>query len=840
MDDQIEQAVEIGRQNAHLISLGKAWCTHIRADRSGWGVGMVEEMTGLPITGGRFSCEFARRPSQLAGMQLAGTALGFYEDNCRGCADRAPGGRVPNLSTWAEPLLAERDEHEKAEAAAQQTALVERQKRAELRTLVAASLPATSQEIVGLVNRIDLDPYDADVHDSIRNLARLAPDAFTDDIKEMLRTDARMLQSSVLLDVLLEVDTSGAQLHELCLEAVRKGWGIAEGCRYLSEHGLQADLDQDLLDAIVFHTAPTDAPMYALTFRTPGEPVALLRYHSGAPDVVEQRVCELLRHGDSWRRAAAASASEALVATDPGCGRRLLTALLDGLRHREDWDDHDRSSSEIASIVAVILKLDAQFVDAAVERRWSRASSEYRARLIDCYDAVVRPASEQLPAEVGRILIARAVTVLSEPLDRHSDSIYGDYQGRASDLLGMGVRASPTDALQPNVLMGLLLDWLERARNLAETELIETELIEIEPTSPLAALEKMSAQARIDRIVRGISDAVVAVGRRDPSAFIAVCSEIYSGTESAPSARAEIVRIVGRVAAVPGTGTEALPLVYSAMLGDDQAVRAAGMDAAERVMRAIPYESIPPLLAQAVVTGLTDQYLIVGMAAVKAMREVPADLIDHHAASVKLLVAAVSYASDRLRDRTVQDALAAAHHLVRDDEQLLDSTRALALEIIKLMPAYNARETLCRHGWLELNDNWADAAIHALRIDDDPQYEHLGDDDKESLLEKLGRRRLAAHQIDALATGEFEAGKLNWRRSLLAAELFSELGRPDLSVRMIGGHLESVPDTIERRPTRRSMEKMMLVYSLEQAIASRQDDARREILNRVEELCVEE
>ena len=53
MDDQVEEAVEIGRANAHLISLGKAWCTHIRADRSGWGVGMIEEITGLPVTGGR-------------------------------------------------------------------------------------------------------------------------------------------------------------------------------------------------------------------------------------------------------------------------------------------------------------------------------------------------------------------------------------------------------------------------------------------------------------------------------------------------------------------------------------------------------------------------------------------------------------------------------------------------------------------------------------------------------------------------------------------------------------------------------------------------------------------
>ena len=826
MDDQIEQAVEIGRENARLISLGKAWCTHIRTDRSDLGVGMVEEMTGLPITGGRFTCDFAQRPGELAGMQLAATALGFYEDNCRGCRHRAPGGRVPNLSIWAEPLLAERDEREKAEAAAQQAALAERQKRADHRTLVAASLAATGQEIVGLINRIDLEPSDTDAQESIRALARLAPDSFADDVKEMLYTDARMLRSSVLLGVLVAVDMPGAQLHGLCLDAVRGGWGRAEGCRYLSEHGSLEDLDQDLLDAIVFHAAPAGW----LMVQTRGEPAALLHYHFFAPDAVEHRVRTLLGHGEARRRAAAAAASEALVGADPTCGQRLVTALVDGLRHQEDLHDVDRAAGEITSVVGVILQHAPHVVDAAVERRWRSASPEYRSRLMGCYDFVFRRWSEQLSAEVGRVVIARAVAALSESLGRSQEGLGDDFQGQASELLEMAVRACPTDVLTPERLIGLLLDWLDRDRNLAETE----------PTDFLSALEKMDTQARIGRVVRNIVDAAVALGQRDPSAFIAVCSDLYSGTETAPFVRGEVVRMAGRVAAASSAINDALPLIYTAMLGDNQSVRAGGMEAAERVMQAIPRESIPPLLAEAVVTGLTDQYLIVVMAAIKAACEVPADLIDHRAATVNLLATASAYASDRLRDQLVQDALWAAHRLVRDDQHLLGPTRAEALEIVKLMPAYNARKTLRGNGWLELHDNWADAAIHALRIDDDRQYENLGDDDKESLLEKLGHRRLITHQIDALAAVELESSKLDWRRSLLAAELFSELGRPDLSARMIGAHLESVPDTIEKQPTRRSMEQILLVYSFEEAIALGQDNARREVLNRVEELCAGE
>jgi len=154
MSDEVARAMSIGRENEELIALGKAWCTHIRTDRSGLGVGMVEEMTGLPITGGRFTCDYAEHPGGFAGMQLAASALGFYEDNCRGCPHRSPGGRVPNLGTWAEQLIAERQRREEAEEEARRTVLAERKSRAAHRRVVAASLNAAAQEVVELVNRL--------------------------------------------------------------------------------------------------------------------------------------------------------------------------------------------------------------------------------------------------------------------------------------------------------------------------------------------------------------------------------------------------------------------------------------------------------------------------------------------------------------------------------------------------------------------------------------------------------------------------------------------------------------------------------------------------------------
>ena len=828
MSDEVARAMAIGRENEELIALGKAWCTHIRTDRSGLGVGMVEEMTGLPITGGRFTCDYAQRPGSLAGMQLAASALGFYEDNCRGCPHRAPGGRIPNLGTWAEPLIAERQGREQAEAEARRAVVAEREARAAHRTLVGASLSAAGQEVVDLVNKIDLDPADSDAAESLRAAARLAPDSFADELKVMIYTDARLLRSSVLLDALLHLDSERdpPALHSLCLEAVREGWGRAEGCRHLARHGTAHDADDLLLDEVIGHAAPAGWSM----FRTRGDPAALVHFHSLVPEVVEAKLGSLLRHGEAWRRAAAGAAARAVLDADCGAGLRLLSPLLDGLRHHEDWRDQDDAAAEITSTVARLLSDDPVAVDGAIAARWSGASAEYRRRLIDCYDSLVRHAREPLSPDAARVVLARAVSALSEPIHETHD-LEEDYQRRASNLLELAIPVSPTEVLSSEVLIGLLLTWLEREREFHETE----------PTGPLGVLEKMGGEARIGGLVRDIADGVVLAGHRDPGSFLVACGELYKGTESTPAVRAEIVRMAGRVAARSSTHiNSAIPLIYTAMLGDDQGVRAAGVEAADQVMRALPSESLPPLLAEGVVAGLHDQYLIVVAAAIRAVQHVPADLIDHRAASVKLLLAARAYAADRLRDQMVQDALSAAYCLSRDDEEWAEPVRSAALEVVKLMPAYNARETLHWNRWLESHDSWVDAAIHSLRLDSDWQYEHLGDDDKEDLLAQLGRRRLQDRQIDELAAVELEAAKFDRGRSLFGADVLSEVGRPDLSTNVVGAFLATVPDTIEKRGLRRSVELTLLAYQLEAAINSGDSDARLGTVERLEELCAVE
>jgi hypothetical protein len=59
MDDLVSDAVEIGQRNKESLELARACCRHVRPDRGGLGVGLVEQATGLPVTGGILTCDYA-------------------------------------------------------------------------------------------------------------------------------------------------------------------------------------------------------------------------------------------------------------------------------------------------------------------------------------------------------------------------------------------------------------------------------------------------------------------------------------------------------------------------------------------------------------------------------------------------------------------------------------------------------------------------------------------------------------------------------------------------------------------------------------------------------------
>jgi len=99
IENSVERAVQLGRDNQKLIELVEAHCANARVVREGWG-GMVEEQTGLPIGMRSIRCDHAAAPSGFA-SNLAFLVEDFYRANCVGCPHRKIRG-IPNLATWCE------------------------------------------------------------------------------------------------------------------------------------------------------------------------------------------------------------------------------------------------------------------------------------------------------------------------------------------------------------------------------------------------------------------------------------------------------------------------------------------------------------------------------------------------------------------------------------------------------------------------------------------------------------------------------------------------------------------------------------------------------------------
>jgi hypothetical protein len=346
----------------------------------------------------------------------------------------------------------------------------------------------------------------------------------------------------------------------------------------------------------------------------------------------------------------------------------------------------------------------------------------------------------------------------------------------------------------------------------------------------------MGSEAHINGLVREIAEAVTLAGHRDREGFVTACREVFAGTHLV-GIRAEVARMLGDVASAQAATTavlaDAMPIIYTAMLGEDQVVRAAGFEAATSVMRALPDESVPPLLGRAVAAGLTDQYVIVVARAVEAAHHVPIDLVDADAVALHLVLIAQAHAPDRLLDRMVRDAISGALRFAGPNTALYQTVRTMALKAVENMHAFNAREALRWTRQLREDPGWVDAAIYALRADSDLQYEHLGDDDKEALLVDLGRRVLTADQIHSLFECELAGGRHDRGRALLGADALAERGRADLAALVLKAHLEEIPLTMEQEHARRGVAQWLLQFELEAAIASEHMDRAREILMEV-------
>jgi hypothetical protein len=154
------------------------------------------------------------------------------------------------------------------------------------------------------------------------------------------------------------------------------------------------------------------------------------------------------------------------------------------------------------------------------------------------------------------------------------------------------------------------------------------------------------------------------------------------------------------------------------------------------------------------------------------------------------------------------------------------------------MPAFNAAETLSRFRILEESPRWGPSAVRALRVDEDPAYADLGEDDRAYLVTALARHpaELGPHISQLVAIGKERANYHEpWGWAI--AELLSVGANQEAAAEIAQFIEESIPTTHEKRFNRAYAHQITCNFKYELAIALGDMDAATAALKEAESVA---
>lgn len=642
-----EQALEQGRRNEAAIVLIKKHCAHARVEYSPhMGHSMLEDMTGLPISGREMRCEYGRTASTV-GWDLLGNALTFYEENCVGCTHRQVQA-IPNLKTVAEEAIETRRLDDERQARAREEAEAARATRALLRAELVAPEPPATRAMIALLDGIDAELSDERA-DELVDLCRLHPELCTPPAAGILLDtagdafDDRLFAALRHLDAARRLDRDRLLAVAICALAHRP---LRQAARIVLE--LSAGLSPGQLVPALPSVVRLAAPAHDFGLAPAAE---LAPLHLAAATELPA-LLDVLREGledeSKYRRRTAAAGAQRLIEHESAVAQVLVVPLVDALERPGSLDHYMGDPREdLIGALAAALVADPERTAETIEHRGVAAASPIRDALFHVFDAVIRSGGRSRDAPRPAADIA-----LDAAFRRISGDWGEDIVREAADLIELASRWEP-DLMAERVdeLFGALLTLIAKP---------------IDPPRALDVQPGMSPvmrglQAQHDELIRSttIHKLREALGNLVPVAPEAVARNVFTvieardvDTDEAKELRDEAVRLLGDLGRRADLLPEVLPALWTALVHADQRVRANAIRAWQEIAT-VAYRRLPPDLGELLPTLLTDRYVIVHKEAVRAL---------HRGLPVP----------EQGREQVVQILLLLADHYKADDTDLLD------------------------------------------------------------------------------------------------------------------------------------------------------------------------
>ncbi|KQZ33800.1 hypothetical protein [Caulobacter sp. Root1472] len=606
---EYEEAAAQGRRNSQTLALINNWCAHARLDRFG-GLGMIEQMTGDPIGHMGLDCDHAGR-SGLHCCDLADAALDFYDRYCSTCDKRKPVG-FPDLSK----LVRERDqrraeaERQRLEEDAKLKAALEQRRRR--RQALSAALPTISAAILE-----DIDAFDRDR--SVENLERLTqsadlapehfPPALIDYVFELGEAESWFRPAA--LGMLGKVAGDPARLANLALHALDADYDAAADI--LIQHMEHIDPSQiaRVLTTIVDRANPDPSDYFGR--RAAVKPHLLLGLWQAFPSQVIKGLEDQLSTRSRYRVELAGRGFKVLQTAKADVAnpsaRALVSTYVRAHRLIDDLDERHERLVRLSEVICGVFNSAPQDTDALLQKFMLGADATIKARIVGLYAQVVRRGEAKgqgvPPTPAEKIAFSRVLwaptTDAGEEVLRAARDVFG-HHGRGLE----GLAADETDALLGAAL--LLDDRLEAVDNdpAAKAE------------NMLQAMQRANLRGALRTLVSSYLELAARVAGRDERSMDRVVAMIEAIPQEREHLRGQALgALAGMAASIEGL-KKFLPHLYYGLVGASVYVRSCAATALAEMPRE-SRKNIPPLVFEAFTVLLSDQYVMVHKAAVRAL-----------------------------------------------------------------------------------------------------------------------------------------------------------------------------------------------------------------------------
>lgn len=821
-DRDIQRTIASGERNKEALELIHNWCRHARVEKFG-GTGIIEMETGLPIGHHSMACDYAPAGG-VATWDLHDAAIDFHDRNCAHCANREP-VRLPNLTRLLQQRDAYQELAQKEERARLDKAVSQRADRQQVRQSLRREHNPLSASIVDLLEELDQDsPGDAEAR--LLGAAQLAPETFTSAILEhcfcLLESRECWFDESGLR-LLNHLQADRKRLTRCALFSLSEHRSIKIAAAIVQANNSLADesLVGDALPALVALANPERSLSWGDEHELmPGPLLAIYEARRAATEVA---IGKLLDEHDPYLVSCGARAIHVLSEKNKAVATKYIRTLVAKLARAhlliDDRDTCYRGDDEVIwrlqEALALALEDSPNETDTLMAQFIESASNEGEVRIYKVYDRVLRaerqrddqPETTNVAARVAlKRMIYAATTSTNEEVLREVQSAFSYVAENLNSL----ARAELTNLLGAAILID---DRIQR---------IEVESV---PEQDFwKHLEWQNHRQLLQNLQGNVVKWAATAASGDESAieqYIEILSRIPDGQDWL---RSVLIKNAYRLMTMPDGLNAALPTLYTAMLGTSTLVRAAAARAVGKLSRR-SQEDLPDLLYEAYTALLSDPYVIVHRAAVRALEHVtlPNELDRRAKGALAALIEcyAVSHSDDHFLLQCIELYL----HKYTNDQQKRGHVGEFCVALLEKMKSDVIVEKLAwlRHDLGEI-EGFGALIVRTLA---DPEVSMYKQDNILRALNDLPSSMILAHksQLQAIAS----ASDVDWELPANLVETLTRAGAWVEAARINDAIYEKIPNTTQLRVQKLTANLDRIAARYEEAIALGRIDSLQEL-----------